>query len=121
MGKLILMLLFVTSSTTMLSQELEKTESHDLKTSFLKSKSYSLVYPREALEKKIEGTITITFDVDSTCSLVNIRQDNELGYGCDEMVMKAMNKIEKDHKEDNGQKCNPIENISLPFEFKLPQ
>lgn len=121
MERLIFTLFLLISWTTVLGQELERPDSHKVKSNLLQNKRFSLVYPREAVEAKVEGTINIIFDIDPTCSFVNRSQDIQLGYGCDKVAQKGLDELEKDYKRENKYTCDPIKNMKLPFEFKLPQ
>ncbi|MDZ7625123.1 MAG: energy transducer TonB [Ignavibacteriaceae bacterium] len=50
-----------------------------------------LVYPKEALEKNIEGKVYIRFAVDSTGNQLCARVIRGLGYGCDEETLRLVN------------------------------
>lgn len=51
--------------------------------------SHRSQYPQLAKEKKIEGTVIISCDIDSTCSIINRKVVKSLGYGCDEAALKV--------------------------------
>lgn len=80
---------------------------------------YHGVYPREALEARITGTIHLTFDIDSACNFVNIQADTTLNFGCDEYAIEYLQLLEKQTKMEKRFKCEPAFNQSLPVEFKL--
>jgi protein TonB len=48
---------------------------------FVKS---NLKYPHEALKNKIEGTVTVEYDVDVFGKVITTRVKHGIGYGCDE-------------------------------------
>jgi TonB family protein len=77
-------------------------------------------YPNQAKIAGIEGIIIITFKVDSTCTFINRKQDIKLGYGCDELVMETLDKMEKDFKKNNKKRCKYFANtMTIPVVFKL--
>ncbi len=76
-------------------------------------------YPREAEINGIEGTIIITFDLDSTCSIHNIRQDVVLGYGCEDVMFDSLCELEELLKKDFNSTCEPLIDNTLPATFKL--
>ena len=80
---------------------------------------YTLKYPKEAYENGITGTIMLTFDLDSTCSCINIKQNPKLGYGCDEVALQVLSKLEINMKKDNNNKCMPISNFEIPVVFRI--
>lgn len=121
MTKLLPILIFMTCGTPAISQELKRPNSTYQETKPLQFKKYHLVYPREALDAEIEGTITVTFDVDSACYLTNRRQDIILGYGCDEAVEEALDRFEKDYRKENRYRCDPRNNYKIPIEFEIPR
>ena len=76
-------------------------------------------YPQEAIDAKIQGTIILIFDIDSTCSIVNRREKNKLGYGCDEAAFKDLDKVEEQLKKHYKNKCKPSKNVKMPIKFGL--
>jgi len=81
---------------------------------------YDINYPAEAKEKKIEGEVMLSFDVDSACTLMNKKVVKGLGYGCDEEALRILNEYEACLKKANAYKCEPIEGFVMPVKFKLP-
>ena len=75
---------------------------------------YNIKYPTDAKIARIQGTIILTFDLDSTCSFINRRQDIELGFGCDDAAWETLNKMEKEFKKNNDKKS-----FNIPVVFRL--
>ena len=73
-------------------------------------------YPQKAKEEGVSGTVILTFDVDSTCSIINRKVKEGIGYGCDESALSSLDKMEKDLKNDNKSKCKPS-SITMPVKF----
>lgn len=78
-------------------------------------------YPELAKKKKIEGTVTISFDIDSTCSVVNRKVVNGIGYGCDEEALKVMDQYEISLKNSNKSGCDPQKDMRFPVKFTIPK
>lgn len=49
-----------------------------------------MVYPREALDNKIEGKVTIQFTVETTGQISNFNVVKGIGYGCDDEVIRLI-------------------------------
>ena len=81
--------------------------------------SLKMEYPREAEMNEIEGTVIITFDLDKTCSIHNIRQDVILGFGCEDVMFDSLCELEELLKKDFNSTCDPIVDNTLPAVFEL--
>jgi TonB family protein len=57
---------------------------------FKKYLEEKLVYPRQALDNKIEGKVTIQFTVETTGKLTNFNVVKGIGYGCDDEVIRLI-------------------------------
>ena len=85
----------------------------------IKYKHYSIEYPQAAKENNIQGKVILSYDVDSTCAVINRKVVQGLGYGCDEAALKVLDKVQKDLKKEEKGKCNTLKNILLPLTFKM--
>jgi hypothetical protein len=81
--------------------------------------SYSIHYPELAEKNKVEGTVIIKYDIDSSCSIVNRRIEKKLGSGCDEEALKVLDQYETKLKELNKASCNIEKDNLFPVKFKL--
>ena len=81
--------------------------------------SLKMEYPRAAELNEIEGTVIITFDLDKTCSIHNIRQDIVLGYGCEDAMFDSLCELENLLKKDFNSTCDPLVDNTLPAVFQL--
>ncbi len=70
----------------------------------------SLRYPKEALEKKIKGRVTVQFTVKTDGSLDSFNIMKGLGYGCDDEVIRLV-------KE--GPKWSPTTEDNVPVESEV--
>ncbi len=69
-----------------------------------------LVYPRQALENKVKGRVTISFTVKTNGSLDEFSVVKGLGYGCEQEVIRLV-------KE--GPKWSPTTEDSVPVESEV--
>lgn len=77
-----------------------------------------LVYPQEALNAKIEGTVEVAYDVDGLGRIKNARILSGIGYGCDEEVIRLINSLVYQTAINKGK--NTLTHKKLKINFKLP-
>ena len=66
---------------------------HDMEKA-LKSKFFILIgYPRSARDNEIEGTVSCKLTINSKCEIQKVELVKSLGYGCDDEVRYAMEKL----------------------------
>ncbi len=53
-----------------------------------------LKYPKEALEKKIEGTVQVHYEINWKGKVTKARVVNKLGHGCDEEAIRLIKLLE---------------------------
>ena len=83
---------------------------------FLKSR---FEYPREALEKSIEGTVVVSFVVERDGSITDVKALNDIGGGCAKEAVNWVKKLPKFSPGKNG-KGTPIRvQYTQPVRFKL--
>lgn len=78
-----------------------------------------LKYPKEALQKKIEGFVEATYDVDDLGRIQNIKIKESLGFGCDEEVIRLIGLLKYEKVYNKGR--NVAIHRKLKVDFKLPQ
>lgn len=61
-----------------------------------------LKYPDIALENKIEGTVSVTHDVDANGEVSEVRLKHGIGYGCDEEAIRIVKLLKYDKKKYRG-------------------
>jgi protein TonB len=81
----------------------------------------NLIYPKEAIDEKVEGLVFIQFIVNKNGVVSNAQVLNELGFGCDQAVIDLFNLMNREHVWIPGKKRGePVAIIfTLPIEFKL--
>jgi TonB family protein len=55
----------------------------------------NIVYPKEAKEKKIMGTVYVSFIIDKTGSVTDVNVLRGIGGGCDEEAVRVVNLMPK--------------------------
>lgn len=90
---------------------------------FRKMVTESIIYPKEAKEKNIQGKSLISFVVDTDGNITQLKVVKRLGAGCDEAAIEAI--LATKHI-----KWSPATNTegkivkvrkTFPIEFKLPK
>lgn len=79
----------------------------------------NLKYPKEALERKIEGLVKATYDVDGLGRVLNIKIVEGLGYGCDEEVLRLVSLLKYEKAFNKGR--NVTLHRTIKVDFKLPK
>lgn len=76
-------------------------------------------YPDEAFDNEIEGVVLVAFTVDTLCQISKKHIVQGIGYGCDEVALKAVNRrFEELLMKVNHAKCHTGQ-MTVPFNFKL--
>ena len=78
----------------------------------------NLRYPQEAMDNKVEGTVSVEFDIDIFGDVVETRIKHGLGYGCDEEALRVVRTMPQwKPGKQNGRAVNV--NYNLPINFTL--
>lgn len=87
--------------------------------SLYKKWSAVVKYPAEARRKGTQGKVFVSFTIDETGNLIDIKVEQGLGHGCDEATVEALKKA--DIKWTPGTKDGEKVKVRmfLPFTFKL--
>jgi TonB family protein len=81
---------------------------------------FSINYPKKAADNNIEGAVVVSFDIDSTCAVVNVRLIKGIGYGCDEEAIKSVKNSKRTYPSGFGHRCIPEQGILKTFNFINP-
>lgn len=77
-----------------------------------------LRYPKEALEAKIEGTVSIRYTVDYKGNVIDAGIISPLGHGCDEEALRIVKSLK--FKVPNDGKIKSKFTRKLHIHFRLP-
>jgi TonB family protein len=82
---------------------------------FVKS---NLVYPEEAVKQRVEGNVTIHYDVDVFGKVSDAKVIHGIGYGCDEEALRVTKLLRYEKKTYRGMRVTHHQTINI--HFRLP-
>ncbi len=62
-------------------------------------------YPNGADGNDVQGKVIVSYDVDSTCKVVNVRLLQGIGHGFDEEAVKAVKRMKLTYPKEQRGKC----------------
>ncbi|MDX1479058.1 MAG: energy transducer TonB [Saprospiraceae bacterium] len=80
----------------------------------------NLRYPKQAVEQKIEGTVSLKYTIDHTGKVIEARVVSGLGHGCDEEAIRLA-KLLKFEVPKAPRKRKILFHKDLHVHFKLPR
>lgn len=80
--------------------------------------SRNLQYPREAIEKGIQGSVIVGYDVRDTGEVSNLHIIKGLGYGCDEESLRLISLLKFEKVKNRGLRLKMSTKTSI--HFRLP-
>lgn len=88
------------------------------KEAFRKFVADNLRYPAEALEKKIEGLVYITYWVDGNGKVTDAEVTRGIGHGCDDEAIRLVRLLKFGKVKNRGMKVKA--SMRTKIQFKLP-
>ncbi|MFM9050941.1 MAG: energy transducer TonB [Bacteroidota bacterium] len=79
----------------------------------------SLRYPEEALKNKVQGTVSVDYDVDVFGNVTRTQLKHGIGYGCDEEAIRLVNGLKYAKRKYQG--MHVVFHLSINIHFRLPQ
>ncbi len=79
----------------------------------------NLIYPKEALENRVEGSVEVAYEVDGLGKIRNVKIISGLGFGCDEEVIRLVNMLVFQKAVNKGKRT--LTRKKLKVDFKLPK
>lgn len=79
----------------------------------------NLRYPQEALEQKIEGTVTLKYAIDHLGHVTEAKVVAGLGHGCDEEAVRLLKLLRFEVPKHRGLKVRFTKDIHI--HFRLPK
>jgi TonB family protein len=89
------------------------------KKAFIKFIEDSMVYPVQALENRIEGTVYIDYTVDNIGNVSDEIIVHGIGYGCDEEALRLVRMLRYDPKKNRGVRMKTKMKTRIRFELPL--
>ncbi len=79
-----------------------------------------LKYPKEALEQKVEGTVSVFYEINHHGDVINTRVQSGIGYGCDEEAQRIV-RLFKFEIDDLPYRRKVKFNKTIRIHFRLPK
>ena len=79
----------------------------------------NLVYPKEAIKAKVEGSVKIRYDIDYKGNVIKAKVIKGIGHGCDEEAQRLVHLFK--FKIDKTRKVRVIFHKNIQINFKLPK
>jgi len=79
----------------------------------------NLTYPEKAKERKVEGTVNVSYEVNGNGKVLRPKVTKGIGYGCDEEAIRLV-KLMK-YTKANNRKIKIITHHKIAINFKLPK
>lgn len=87
----------------------------ELLTGFIRE---NLRYPKEAMEKGIEGDVIVDYKVNGKGEVTDAKIVHSLGYGCDEEALRLVYMLNYQEVKNKGIKVTTNNKIKIPFRLK---
>jgi protein TonB len=78
----------------------------------------NLKYPKEALEKVIQGDVLVSFTVNQFGVVSNPQIIKGLGYGCDEEAIRLVKLLKYQEVKNRGLRVTTRNRLKIPFRLK---
>ena len=75
----------------------------------------NLVYPKEALENKIQGSVHVQYVVNETGKVISAKAMHGLGHGCEEEAIRLVKSFKFNVKKTRGLKLKHNKSIKIHF------
>lgn len=79
----------------------------------------NLKYPKEALEKSIEGDVVVKYKVNNKGDVFDAVVEHGIGYGCDEEALRLVGLLEYEGVKNRGVRVTSNSRMKIPF--RLPK
>ncbi len=84
---------------------------------FIKS---NLRYPDIAIDQKVQGTVSVDYDLDVFGNVTKTKIKHGIGYGCDEEALRLVKLLKYAKKKYQGMRVVFHQNINIHFRLPLP-
>ncbi len=78
----------------------------------------NLQYPKEAVEKRIEGDVIIRFKVTGRGEVLDPKVEKGIGYGCDEEALRLVSMLQYQAVKNRGVRVTTNNKIKIPFRLR---
>ena len=88
------------------------------KEAFKKYIKENLVYPKEALEKRIQGIVYLKAEITDNGEVLNVFVEKGVGAGCDEEAIRLIKNVRYTSVKNRGKRVKTKKKFRI--QFKLP-
>ncbi len=81
----------------------------------------NLQYPKEAIEKEVEGDVIVRFKVTGKGEVIQAEIYKGLGHGCDEEAIRLVKMLRYQSVKNRGVRVTTNNKIKIPFRLKNVQ
>ena len=78
----------------------------------------NLKYPSLAIEKKIQGIVYLSAEINDHGDVLNVRVEKGLGYGCDEEAVRLINSVQFGGVNNHGVRVKTRKRFRIEFKLK---
>jgi protein TonB len=76
---------------------------------------FNMRYPEEAVKQRIEGSVTIQYDIDVFGAVVDAKVIHGIGHGCDEEAIRLVKLLQYEKKKYRGLRVTFHQTIHIHF------
>lgn len=87
-------------------------------TAFKKLINENLIYPKDALENKVQGNVFVSYMVDFDGTVKNIKVLKGIGFGCDEEAVRLVGLMKYAPQRNRGIKITNTFKIKIEFKIE---
>jgi TonB family protein len=100
---------------------LKKPEIAGGKKAFMKFIAENLVYPNEALVKKVEGLVYLSAEIDGSGHVDNVTILKGIGFGCDEEAVRLIKSLHYGGAKNHGIRLKTTHRFTVRFKLPMPK
>jgi len=78
----------------------------------------NLIYPRQALENKIQGIVYLSAEINDNGDVMNVRIERGLGHGCDEEAVRLISSVQFGGVNNHGLRVKTRKRFRIEFKIK---
>lgn len=75
----------------------------------------NLVYPKEAIENKVEGTVFLSVEIDDNGRVIDVQVKKGIGFGCDEEAVRLVKGMHYGGVHNRGLRVKTRRRMAIHF------
>ncbi len=77
----------------------------------------NMVYPVEAIEKRVEGIVHLNSEIDDNGNVINVEILHGLGFGCNEEAIRLINNVQFGAVKNKGVRLKTKKRFKIKFQL----